>query len=416
MSVQSAYLGRLRCPRCGTERADTDRPFSPCDACLAQGWHVNPFPTYDLSGATLERQPEQPGLFGWRHLLPLAADTAPVSLGEGDTPLLPLTRTGERIGLPALHLKDESRNPTWSYKDRLIAVAVSRAKAEGVTRLAVASTGNHGAAAAAYAAAAGIECVVLTLESVPLTMKTLMQSYGARVVALREAPQRWHLLRQGVEERGWVPLSGFLDPPAGSNPFGIDGYKTIAYEIVEDLGRAPDVVVVPTSYGDGLAGIARGFDDLVELGVITTGPRMVATEPFGPYRHALDTDFVPGDRVPSGPTVAFSIGSPVATFQGYETLHRSKGRAVVAEEGRIIETQLTLAREEGVYLEAASVTGLVGVESLAAEGQLGPDDTVVLIGTSTGLKDIGATADALAPVPVIEPSLAALDEALDRRG
>lgn len=408
----STYQGLLRCPRCRTERADTDRPFEPCGPCRAEGWNVNPLPVYVLTGASFDRQSGQPGIFAWRHLLPLAPDTLPVSLSEGNTPLLPLVRTGDRLGVPDLHLKDESRNPTWSYKDRLISVAVSRAKAEGVTTLAVASTGNHGAAAAAYAAAAGIECIVLTLEAVPLTMKTLMQSYGARVVALKEAPQRWALLREGVEQRGWVPLSGFLNPPAGSNPFGVDGYKTIAYEIVEDLGRAPSVVVVPTSYGDGLAGIARGFEDLIALGVIDTMPRMVASEPFGPYSHALECGFVPGALVKSGRTVAFSIGSPVATFQGYDTLRRADGMAVVTEESRIIPTQLTLARDEGLYLEAASVTGLVAVEELAEQGRIGFDDTVVVIGTSSGLKDIGSTADQLTPVPVVEPSLAALDAAL----
>lgn len=411
----STYLARLRCPRCATERADNDRPYEPCDCCLAEGWHVNPFPTYDLAGGLFKRQPDLPGLFGWRELLPLDPTTPPVSLGEGNTPLVPADRTGDRIGIPQLLVKDESRNPTWSYKDRLIAVAVSRAKAEGVSRLAVASTGNHGAAAAAYAAAAGIECIVLTLESVPLTMKTLMQSYGARVVALRSGPERWALLRHGVQERGWVPLSGFLDPPAGSNPFGIDGYKTIAYEIVEDLGRAPDVVAVPTSYGDGLAGILRGFEDLVTLGVTESLPRFVAAEPFGPYGHALATSFVPGELVPAGRTVAFSIGSPVATFQGYDALRRAGGSGVTTAEDRIIPAQLALAAEQGLYLEASSITSLVAVEELATRGEIGTTDTVVLIGTSTGLKDIGATAGALSPVPVIEPTLTDLDKALGRQ-
>ena len=403
------YRGLLRCQRCGTERADTDA-YTPCASCFADGFHVNPFPVHDLRDVAFRRDPARPGVFGWQHLLPLAAGTTPVSLGEGGTPLLPLHRTGSRLGLPRLYLKDESRNPTWSYKDRLIAVAVTRAVQDGASTVAVASTGNHGAAAAAYAGAAGLRCVVLTLESVPLTMKVLMQSYGASVVALRKGPDRWTVLAEGVRTRGWVPLSGFLDPPAGSNPFGVDGYKTIAYEIVADLGAAPDVVVAPAAYGDGLTGVHRGFEDLVTLGVIPRVPRLVAAEPFGPYVDALAHGFRPGATVPAGPTVAFSVGTPVATYQGYAAL--SGGAAAVASDDQIMASQLRLAREEGIYLEASSVLPVAVLDTLLAAGDITPDDTVVLLGTSTGLKDVDATAARLPAVPVIEPTLASLDAAI----
>jgi threonine synthase len=405
----SGYTGVLRCPRCGTQRADTDA-FAPCAPCLSDAVHVNPFPVYDLTGLDWARDASRPGVFGWQHLLPLRADTVPVSLREGGTPLLELTRTATRLGMSRLYLKDESRNPTWSYKDRLIAVAVSRARQDGASTVAVASTGNHGAAAAAYAAAAGLRCVVLTLESVPSTMKVLMQSYGADVVALRHGPDRWKVLRAGVTERGWVPLSGFVDPPAGSNPFGLDGYKTIAYELVGDLGQAPDVLVVPAAYGDGLAGIRRGFDDLVALGAIAAVPRMVAAEPFGPYTDALSAGFRPGARVPARPTVAFSVGTPVATYQGFAAI--LGGGAATASDDEIMASQLRLAAEEGIYLEASSALPLAVLDKLRADGTVGADDLVVLLGTSTGLKDIGATAARLPEVPVIEPTLAALDTAI----
>lgn len=403
----SGYLGVLRCPRCGTRRPDTDA-FDPCAPCFAEGIPVNPLPVYDLAGSTFARDPARPGIFGWQHLLPLAPDTAPVSLHEGGTPLLELARTAERLGLHRLLLKDESRNPTWSYKDRLIAVAVSQARARGAATVAVSSSGNHGAAAAAYAAAAGLRCVALTMESVPPTMKVLMQSYGADVVALRHAPDRWRVLRAGVAERGWVPLSGFLDPPAGSNPFGVDGHKTIAYELVDDLGAAPDVVVIPAAYGDGLAGIHRGFADLVALGVIETVPRLLAAEPLGPYSALLGKGFRPGAVVGMRPSVAFSVASPYATFQGFSAI---SGAATASDE-EILASQLRLARDEGCYLEASAVLPLAVLDRLLATGAITRTDTVVLLGTSTGLKDIGATATGLPPVPVIEPTLDALDAAL----
>lgn len=407
----SAYTGLLKCPRCGTER-DAGDAFSVCAPCLAAGHHVNPFPHYDWSGVDPTPLAGRRGVFAWQHLLPLPDDAAPVSLGEGDTALVRLERVPQALDVGELWLKDESRNPTWSYKDRLIAVGITRARADGVSTVAVASTGNHGAAAAAYAARAGMRCVVLTLESVPATMKTLMQSYGADVVALQEPRDRWALLAQGVQERGWTPLSGFVDPPAGSNPFGIDGYKTIAYEIVRDLGRAPTHVVAPVAYGDGLAGILRGFEDMVAWGLIDRVPRLVAAEPIGPYAHALDAGFQPGHRLPVRSSVAFSITTPVATFQGYNALARSEGKAVAVADADVMASQLELAGREGLYLEASSAITLTVLPELVKSGELGADSTVVLLGTSTGLKDVGATAGLLPPVPVIGPSLGELDAAI----
>ncbi|NJC65761.1 pyridoxal-phosphate dependent enzyme [Planosporangium flavigriseum] len=334
-------------------------------------------------------------------------------MGEGGTPLLPVPRLGAALGVPRLYLKDETRNPTWSYKDRLAAVAISRAVADGAETVVVATTGNHGAAVAAYAAAAGLRCVVLTLESVPQTMKTLMQVYGAEVVALRAAPERWQLMAEAVRERGWVPMSGYRNPPVGSNPFGVDGYKTIAYELVEQLGTAPDVVVVPTAYADGLAGIGRGFDDLRELGVIGRAPRLVAAESFGPYSDALASGAELGGPVPAGPTVAFSIGSPFGTYQGLAALRGSDGVGVaVPDDSEILDHQALVGRTEGLYLENASVVAVAAAGKLAHAGQLGPQETVVVIGSSTGLKDVGATAARLPAVPVIAPDLASLDAAL----
>jgi threonine synthase len=259
-----------------------------------------------------------------------------------------------------------------------------------------------------------MRCIVLTVSSVPTTMKTLMQAYGATVVALADPRDRWALLREGVSERGWTPLSGFLDPPAGSNPFGVDGYKSIAYEIVRDLGRAPSAVVVPAAYGDGLTGIIRGFDDLLAWGRIAHLPRIIAAEPYGPYDAAVKLGFAPQRRVPSAPTVAFSIGSPMATYQGYDALARSGGCSAVVGDADTMAAQLILAETEGLYLEASSVIAFAAVPQLVKRGELGPDDTVVLIGTSTGLKDVGATAALLPPVPEISPTLADLDLRIDR--
>ena len=346
-------------------------------------------------------------------MLPLPGEGPVVSLGEGRTPLLHLERTGARLGLSRLYLKDETQNPTWSYKDRLAAVATTKALADGADTVVVATTGNHGAATAAYAAAAGMRCVALTLASVPLTMKVLMQAYGAEVVALDRPPDRWSLMRLAVEQWGWVPLSGLVDPPIGSNTFGIEGYKSIAYELHEQLGAVPDVVVVPTAYADGLTGIHRGFVDLVALGYAQSVPRMVAAEPLGPFAASLiEGGDVPATIEPRA-SVAFSIAGSVATYQGVRVLRDSGGEAVVVgDDEEIIAAQLALAADEGLYVEASSATAIPAVARLAAGGLVGENDFVVAIGTSTGLKDVGATAARLGEVPVIEPTLAALEAQL----
>jgi threonine synthase len=165
------------------------------------------------------------------------------------------------------------------------------------------------------------------------------------------------------------------------------------------------------AYGDGVAGMVRGFRDLVALGLADRVPRMVAAEPFGPHEAALRDGFVAGAAVPAGPTVAFSIGSSMATWQAWDALRTTGGAAATADDEAVMRAQAVLAATEGLYLEASSVITYAVLPTLVARGAVRPDETVVLLGTSTGLKDVGATAARLAPVPVIAPTLAAFDAA-----
>src|SRR5438105_3750199 len=251
-----------------------------------------------------------------RHAPDRVTDAMNRALAEGATPWIHLDRLGQRLGLPRLYAKDESQNPTWSYKDRLCSVAVTHAVETGARVITISSTGNHGASTAAYAARAGIPCVIFTLASVPETMKTLMQAYGAAVVACPTSESRWELMRQGIERFGWYPTGGFVVPPIGSNPYGVDGYKTIAYEVAEDLDwTAPDVVVVPSAYSDGLFGIWKGWTELQTLGLVKHAPRMIAAEPFGPLAHALERGLQAPEPVEApAPSVAFSTASRYGTW------------------------------------------------------------------------------------------------------
>jgi threonine synthase len=402
MPPAARVLG-LECLRCHTRLEEPGGAFSGCARCRQDGVAVNFSVRLDLgplAGLRPEALPTTPrGLWRYRAVLPVAAEHA-VSLGEGATPLVPLTRLGRRLGLRRLFAKDESRNPTWSYKDRLCAVAVSHAVATGARVITISSTGNHGASTAAYAARAGRPCVIFTLASVPETMKTLMQAYGAAVVACPTAESRWRLMREAVERLGWYPTSGFVIPPIGSNPYGIEGYKTIAWEIAEDLGwAAPGVVMVPSAYSDGLYGIWKGWKELQALGLVKDVPRMIAAEPFGPLAHALERGLEAPEVVPGGASVAFSIASRYGTWQGLAALRESGGAGVRATDEGIAEAQRALGREEGLFVEPSSATALTAVMQLAARKALDPEQPVVVVLTSGGLKDPAASRTWLPPVP-----------------
>lgn len=400
-----AVVVALQCLRCRA-RFDDPRLFGGCPRCREQGVAVNLTVAYDLAPlagvtpATFASGP--PGLWRYKHLLPVRS--AAVSLGEGGTPLVHLKRLGERLGLPNLYAKDETRNPTWSYKDRLCAVAVNHAVEIGARVITISSSGNHGASTAAYAARAGLPCVIFTTVSVPDTMKTLMQAYGAAVVECPTSEARWALMREGVERLGWYPTSGFVVPPVGSNPWGIEGYKTIAYEVAEALAwTAPGVVIVPSSYSDGLFGIWKGFTELHHLGLVKRHPRMIGAEPFGPLANAIERGLEAPQIVDTaGSSVAFSIASRYGTYQGLTALRESGGSGVRVTDEGIFEAQRALGREEGLFVEPSSSAAVTALMQLASRRALDPDDTIVVVLTSSGLKDPGASRAWLPQVPAAD--------------
>ena len=409
----------LECPRCGMEYPPDD-VVTGCERCRAQGHAVNLAPTYDGGALRLVLEhrgfdADERGVWRYHPLLPVDLRHA-VWLGEGETPLIQATALGERLGLDRLFLKNETRSPTGSYKDRMAAVIVARARAVGARVIAVASSGNGGAALAAYAAVAGLDCVVFTTASAPLAMKAQMLAYGAKLVALPTGPDRWTLMQQAVEAHGWYAASNYLETPLGSNPYGVEGYKTLAYEVWEQLGReAPDVMALPVCYGDGLWGTARGFDDLAALGYVRRPPRLVAGEVGGegggPLSRALADDLEDPPTVEVGPSVAISIGGGRSTYQALHALRETDGRAVTVGDEELLHWQTALARSDGIYAEPSSLASVAALARLRRDDRLRPGAIAVALITATGLKDPGA-AGAAADVPVIEPTLDDLGRAL----
>jgi threonine synthase len=316
-------------------------------------------------------------MWRWSELLPPVG--SPVSLGEGDTPLveLDLDVAGRVL------LKDERANPTGSFKDRLASAAVSRARHVGGDTVAAASSGNAGVAVAAYAAAAGLDSILFAAEpGLPSPTSDAVAALGTRVVTTATFTDRWTAVRDGVERLGWFPITNYLTPPVSSHPVGVHAYRTIAYEVAEALRWAvPDWVVVPVSRGDGLFGIWSGFAEMTELGWTDDVPRMLAVERYPSLTDALARGLEQPVAMDVQKVRAASIGDPQATAMAALALRASGGHAVACDDVQIARGWSRLA-SRGVLLEFSSAAVVHGVEALQRDGLLDVSATVVLLGTA----------------------------------
>jgi threonine synthase len=383
----------LQCLRCGAAYP-AGHYAEDCPACREMA-SSNLVVVYDeamLRPRPRPTAPLGPGLWRYGDLLPVTPEQT-VSLGEGGSPLHRLEHTGAALGLAGLFAKDETRNPTWSFKDRLACVAVSAARVFGARVIVSSSSGNAGAAAAAYAARADLPCVVFTFKGVAGPMLTQMRAYGATVVAVEAKEDRWTLMEHAVKRFGWFPTSPFFGPVVGSNPYGIEGYKTLAYEIAEALDwQVPDWCVLPVCYGDALVGVWRGFSDMMALGWTDRMPRMGAAEVSGSLTVALaEGADAPPDIRRNQMTLATSIGATRGTYQALDIVRRSGGAAVAVDDDTLMRWQQQVARTEGFYIEPSTAAAPAAVERLVAEGRIASGDRVVCLFTASGLKDAAAT-------------------------
>jgi threonine synthase len=345
-----------------------------------------------LDLAIFEQAP-LPGLDRWAPLLPPLLDG--LSIGEGGTPLVASPRLADLSDFDGeLYVKDESQNPTWSHKDRLNLCTVSAASRSGATGIVVASSGNHGASAAAYAARAGLPCIVLVSATSPRNIISFVRGYGAAAIAVPSAA-RWPLMRQLQERLGFQPVSNVTTSHTG-HPFGPEGYKTVAYEVYAQLGRrVPAAVFVPTGYAEILYGVWKGFDEMRRLGVTGHVPRIVACEPAsrGALALAIETSR-PVASVPPNPTDAYAIGSTINGYRGVVAVQRSNGAALRVSDDDMRRAQADMGRT-GIWNELSSAAGLAGFRNALADGETF-DGPVVCVSTSSGFKDI-ATGTHTAP-------------------
>jgi threonine synthase len=416
VTTNAAVEIALQCARCGSQYpAGEDLAGCPKCAPVVPANLFAIYPTRAVRGRALRSRWEArpPGMWRYEESLPVSASSA-VTLGEGGTPLLECPGIGSAIGLPRLLLKNESTNPTWSFKDRLAAVGVSWARTVGRPGIVLSSSGNAGASAAAYAARAGLPCLILTTRSFPAGMRGLMTSYGAMVLATETPQERWTLNRAVATEWGWLPLSNMADPPVGSHPIASEGHKTIAFEIAHALNwQAPDVVIVPVAYGDALAGIHRGFLELRELGLCDREPKLIAAEAYGSLMQALAIGSEAPVATGGSGSLAYSAAAPTSTYQALAALRATGGHAVAVSNEEALDAQRRLSNAEGLFVELSAALTLAAARKLAAEHVLKPDDRVVLLITSSGLKDLGV-GRAEKEIPMVAPTLHDLGAALDR--
>jgi threonine synthase len=308
-----------------------------------------------------------------------------IDLGQGSTPLIAAAELGARIGLKRLFFKIEGANPTWSFKDRYVAVTVSVARAAGFRRVVASSTGNLAASVAAFAARAGLDAVVLCPPETSRELIALIASYGARVLIM-DWDMRASALAELASAAGNFPVGLFMPGPI-SNPFGIEGYKTIAYELYQQLGSRIDSVVFPCARGNGLYGTWKGFKELDELCGLERRPRMIGVQPAGAA--SLPTAFARGApaaaTIDGAHSIATSIRESIASDAALHAIYASGGAAVSVNDRQIVEAAADLG-SVGISAELASAAAFAGVRSLAAEGNLDEEAVVVCVLTSAGLK------------------------------
>jgi len=349
------------------------------------------------------------GMWRYRELLPFPLDEEPVRLGERTTPLVPVTRLAATLGVARLWVKDESRMPTGSFKDRGMAVAVNMASAFGRRRFAVPTNGNAGGALAAYGAAAGAESWIFMPKDTPAPNVVEAVRYGAHVFLVDGLiTDCGAVVRQMVEEYDCFDMSTLKEP------YRIEGKKTMGLELAEQLGwRLPDVVVYPTGGGTGLIGMWKAFAELCELGWLSsaTMPRMIAVQSDGcaPIVRAYDA----GERFAEPWEDAFSaaagirVPAAVGDFMILDAVRESGGCAIAVPDERIVEWQRRACRASGLGICPEGGACLGAIELLRERGEISGDDRVVLFNTASSHK---YEVSGVAELPVIDPSLPALPQ------
>jgi threonine synthase len=355
---------------------------------------------------------ELPGAARYVDLLPIADPALLPPLPVGLSPLLPVPRLREALSVPQLFVKDDTVLPSGSLKDRASCLVVAKAREKGVRVVTTASTGNAATALAAMAAAAGIECVLFVPAEAPRAKLAQMLAFGARVLRiLGSYDDAYALCLEASLQYGWYNRS------TGYNPYTIEGKKTVALEIWEQLAReAPDAVVVPVGDGVILAAVAKGFDDLRAAKLVDRVPRLIAVQAEGSAAivDACERGAAAVIPLARATTIADSIrvAVPACGTWALRALRETKGRGVRVSDEAILAAIAELGRLAGVFAEPAAAASLAGLHGALGSGALSRDARIVLLVSGSGLKDVDAGLRAVAVPEPIPPTLDAVRRAI----
>jgi len=360
------------------------------------------------------------GIWKFKDFLPVEKQENIVTLKEGDTPLFYCKRLSASMDLANVYIKDETRNPTGSFKDRPISVAISKAKEEGETTVITSSSGNAGVAVASYAAKAGMKAIIVVPSTTPRNKFLSIVCSGAILVKVKGTTSDcFNVVRELSQKYGWVNLtSTFL------NPFATEGDKTVAYEIYQQLGLVPDWILVPIGAGPLLVGIYKGYKELKKMGLVEKLPAMVGVQSKGcaPIVRAFERG---ESKVKAWGTPPHTIASGIADpLQGYSndgtlTLHiikESGGIAVAVDDESLIKSVQELSRFAGIFAEPTGVASVASLKKLREKGILKETDTVICVVTGSGFKDTH-TIEKYVEIPPIElePTLKEVENFLEQK-
>jgi threonine synthase len=373
------------CPRC-----DNHFPLSKLLNLCACGSPL--LVRYDLKTASAlvtksSLQGRVSTLWRYRELLPLQDDANLISLGEGFTPLIEAKTLTRELGIERLWIKDEAQNPTGSFKDRGLSLAVSRAKELGVEKVAIPSAGNAGGSLAAYAARAGIDAYIFMPKDTPAANQIEARQYGAHVTLVDGLINDCgRIIAERKTAEGWFDVSTLKEP------YRVEGKKTMGYEITEQLNwKLADVIIYPTGGGTGLIGMWKAFNEMEELGWIGgKRPRMVSVQASGcaPIVKAFNEGKDRAEPWPQAATVAAGLRVPqaVADFLILRTLRESNGTAVSVSDDEMLAEIPRVGQAEGIFFCPEGAACVAALRLLIQQGWVKPSDEVLIFNTASGLK------------------------------
>lgn len=409
-----AQIRELRCPLCNRSYGVDEVQYT-CQHCGQVGT-LDVLYDYDSLKTQLDRDALRSGeqsMWRYKALLPLESDAVVSPLRIGMTPQYDAKRLAMHLGLRQAWVKDDGQNPTGSFKDRASAVVVARAMQQGIATVSTASTGNAAAALAGVGASVGINTIIFVPATAPEAKIAQLLVYGATVLLVEDTYDvAFDLCYEMCLNQGWYCRNTAM------NPFTTEGKKTVAYEIAESLDwNVPDVLVVSMGDGNIIAGIYKGFYDLYQLGWIQRIPRLIGVQAEGSSAlyHAWKNGLNAADMRPMpADTIADSIsaGVPRDRAKALRAVRETNGSFVTVPDSAIIEAIPQLARLTGVFAEPAAAAVYAGTQSAIQSKLISTDETVLLMLTGNGLKDIKRAQQSVAQGLRVQPTIESVRQAL----